>query len=99
MKVLGRGKVIEIQIAGRQFEDRSGIGQDVAPAIALQNNCQPGLGRSSYTTNFGNVHAAGGQSIKSDLTQLIIPNTRNESNPVSQSGEIVRHNRRTSCRA
>ena len=35
---------------------------------------------------------AAGQSVKGDLTQLIVTNTRNESYPVSQRREIVRHN-------
>ena len=94
MKVLGRGKVIEIQILESQFKDGPGIGQHVAPAIALQDDGQAGLGGTSDTAHLGDIDTPRGQTIERDLTQLIVPDARNESNLVSQGGEIVRHNRR-----
>ncbi len=69
--------------------DSSRVGQNIAPAGALQNDGNPGSGRALVSTNVRNVDPALLQSLQRDLSELIIANQGLESNAAAQRRQIV----------
>src|SRR5712691_12147989 len=92
MKVPGRGKIIEIQIGKLQFQGCARIGHHVAPAITLQNDCQPRLRRTSHAAKLRDIDTASSQVVERDLTKFVVTNPRNKTNLATQCGKIVGHN-------
>src|SRR5579863_1916408 len=93
MKVSGVGQVFEVEIVPAEFGDGAGVGENVAPSGAGQDDgesargCAIGCGRDH--AHAGNIYARMAETIERNLAEVVVGDARLKADSAAQRGEIV----------
>src|SRR6266446_8590242 len=93
MKVSRVGQIVEIKMVPSEFSNSSGIGQDVAPALTLENDAEACLNRI-HPVNQGRVHPGFSEELQRHAAEMVVADTRLKTYSAAECGQIVGDNRR-----
>src|SRR5580704_3318778 len=92
MKVARVGEVVEVEIVPGSFGDGSGIGEDVAPGLVMQDYGESGGDGAGDATDYRHVDAALLQAVERDLAEGVVADAGLKSDAAAECGQVVGNN-------